>query len=168
MYRATPDQRWAYKFGVEPVLVGSDELKDYGCYGTPVVAPTSADVWHVVDGNPDQIPGITKTNDPFGNTVILKLGASFLVLAHLRNNSVIVKAGDKVKEGQKLAECGNSGASEEPHIHIHHQRQDPVTSAIGLAEGLPLYFTKHGAARMPRGGISDGRALGEHVQHIVE
>jgi hypothetical protein len=37
----SPDQRWAYDFVVEPYFSGSPDLKDYGCYGVPIVAPVN-------------------------------------------------------------------------------------------------------------------------------
>jgi hypothetical protein len=65
-----------------------------------------------------------------------------------------------VTEGQPLGRCGNSGNSSEPHIHIHHQRQDPLgfggdlNLGVNLVEGLPLYFRDHDGAAMPEGGLA--------------
>ena len=36
-----------------------------------------------------------------------------------------MREGQHVNEGEFLAQVGNSGSSSEPHLHIHHQRQDP-------------------------------------------
>jgi hypothetical protein len=51
-----------------------------------------------------------------------------------------------------LAHVGNSGSTSEPHIHIHHQRQDPSQTLL-FAEGLPLYFRDIDGPAMPTGGI---------------
>ena len=115
-------------------------------------------------------PGVISAEQPLGNHVVLSLdGGTFLVLAHLQRGSVQVKAGDTAREGQVLGRCGNSGHTSEPHIHIHHQRQDPLKYPVNFAEGLPLYFRDHGGPRMPEGGLvlSDGRAIavGAQVQH---
>ena len=56
-HAATPDQRWAYDMVVEPAAHGSENLEDYGCYGTPIVAPASGRVHHATDGAPDHTPG---------------------------------------------------------------------------------------------------------------
>ena len=163
-HAASPDQRWAYDLVVEPAMHGSSKLQDYGCYGKPVVAPVSARVHHAIDGQPDQVPGTLTPNreNPQGNAVVLGLETgTYLVIAHLKPGSVLVRAGDRVKEGDLIGQCGNSGNTSEPHIHIHHQRQDPKVQVLQLAEGLPLDLRDHGGPAMPGGGIDerDGKLI---------
>src|SRR5512145_2708788 len=69
-----PDQRWAYDLIVEPYNNGSDKLEDYGCYGIPVVAPTSGLVTIAHDGEPDAVPGIFSNNTEAseGNHVVIR------------------------------------------------------------------------------------------------
>jgi hypothetical protein len=172
-HAAVPDQRWAYDLLVEPYLVGSAKLEDYGCYGVPVVAPASGRVVNAHDGEPDEVPGISSNNvtAPTGNHVAIQLDTgTYLVIAHLRQGSVRVKTGDSVEEGQTIGQCGNSGNTSEPHIHIHHQRQDPAVFPTNFAEGLPLYFRDHDGPSMPVGGIKiEGEtitAVGDVVQHL--
>jgi hypothetical protein len=171
-HAAAPDQRWAYDLFVEPYLLGSSNLEDYGCYGVPVVAPVSGLVIEAHGGEPDEVPGITSNNviAPTGNHVVIQLETgTYLVIAHLKQGSVVVKTGETVEEGQLIGECGNSGNTSEPHIHIHHQRQDPTVFPVNFAEGLPLYFRDHDGAPMPVGGIKvEGdviTATGDIVQH---
>ena len=172
-HAAAPDQRWAYDLTVEPAVHGSENLGDYGCYGTPVVAPVSGRVHHAADGTPDHPPG-QPSNDlenPTGNTVVLRLeSGTYLIIAHLKAGSVRVEMGGEVKEGDPIGACGNSGNTSEPHIHIHHQRQDPRVFPLNLAEGLPLYFRNHGGPAMPEGGFDRDPAgnillAGAVVQH---
>ncbi len=171
-----PDQRWAYDFLVAPAAHGSDKLEDYGCYGVPVVAPISGLVVKAHDGEPDAIPGVVSNNftAPTGNHVVIQIPETetYLVIAHLKPGSVTVKTGDTVSEGQTLGACGNSGNTSEPHIHIHHQRQDPNLFPLNFAEGLPLYFRDHDGAPMPVGGFEmDGETViftGDVVQHVGE
>ena len=160
-HASTPDQRWAYDLVVEPAAHGSENLEDYGCYRTPVVAPVSARVHYSTDGAPDHTPGAVSndTQNPTGNVVVLALDTgTYLVIAHLKKGSVLVEAGDQVREGDPIAACGNSGNTSEPHIHIHHQRQDPQNRPLNLSEGLPLYFRDHDGLAMPKGGfkVSNG------------
>ena len=174
-HAASPDQRWAYDLGVEPAAHGSESLGDYGCYGTPVVAPVAGHVHHATDGAPDHTPG-QPSNDgrnPTGNTVVLRLETgTYLIIAHLKTGSVQVAAGDEVDEGDPLGACGNSGNTSEPHIHIHHQRQDPQVFPLPMAEGLPLYFRDHDGPPMPEGGFEVDPAgdivlTGAVVQHAA-
>ena len=174
-HAAYPDQRWAYDLVVEPAMHGSENLADYGCYGTPVVAPVSARVHHATDGAPDHVPGKPSRDrkNPVGNSVVLQLETgTFLVIAHLKPGSVLVEAGDDVQEGEPMGACGNSGNTSEPHIHIHHQRQNPQNRSLNLAEGLPLYFRDHDGPAMPQGGMKmrDGEIVltGATVQHVED
>ncbi|WP_122943492.1 M23 family metallopeptidase [Brachybacterium sp. EE-P12] len=59
------------------------------------------------------------------------------VLAHLRRGSPAVRVGERVRAGQVLGQCGNSGNSSDPHVHF--QLMDGPD--IGTARGLP--FTWH-------------------------
>lgn len=174
-HAVVPDQRWAYDLVVEPFFTGSDRLEEYGCYGVPVVAPIRGLVSMAHDGGPDAAPGVVSNNfeAPLGNHVIIKMETgTYLVIAHLKPGSVIVQTGETVEEGQQIGECGNSGNTSEPHIHIHHQRQDPSVFPINFAEGLPLYFRDHDGAPMPIGGVTiEGEtaiATGDTVQHVGE
>lgn len=172
-HAAYPDQRWAYDLLVAPYFSGSPNLEDYGCYGIPVVAPISGYVVSAHDGEPDATPGVPSNNTiaPTGNHVMVRMEetGTYLVIAHLKNGSVTVKTGETVTEGQVIGQCGNSGNTSEPHIHIHHQRQDPTVYPLNFAEGLPLYFRGHDGPQMPAGGYRvEGEkaiATGDLVQH---
>lgn len=171
-----PDQRWAYDFVVAPAAHGSAKLEDYGCYGVPVVAPANGRIVKAHDGEPDAVPGVVSNNftAPTGNHVVIQLDetGTYLLIAHLKPGSVTVKTGDTVAEGQVIGACGNSGNTSEPHIHMHHQRQDPNLFPLNFAEGLPLYFRDHDGPPMPLGGFRmDGETIiftGDVVQHIGE
>ena len=166
-----PDQRWAYDLLVEPGQNGSSRLQDYGCWGTPVLAPAAARVHLTRDDQPEGTPGsFASTAQAFGNFVSLELASgTYLVLAHLQPGSVQVHAGERVSEGQPIGRCGNSGHTTEPHIHIHHQRQPPDPDHPGFAEGLPLYFRDSDGPAMPQGGstVENGHVVlqGAVVRH---
>ena len=167
------EERWAYDFVVEPALLQSNRLEDYGCWGVPVVAPAAGEIVVAQDGHKDFTPGQIsgEITYPAGNHVAIRLATdTYLLLAHLQKDSIVVMPGQQVTEGQLLGKCGNSGNTSEPHIHIHHQRQDPRIISPGLAEGLPLYFRDHDGPPMPQGGVrrEDGNlvAFGDRVRHI--
>jgi hypothetical protein len=168
-----PDQRWAYDFVVDPYAHGSANLEDYGIYGIPIVAPASGEVAVAHDGEPDMKPGALSNNieAPCGNYIAIRIPTqTYLIIAHLKPGSLLVKEGDQVKEGQKIAECGNSGNTSEPHIHIHHQRQNPKDYPVNFAEGLPLFFRDHDGPPMPVGGVKIEKGatilVGPTVQHV--
>jgi hypothetical protein len=168
-----PDQRWAYDFVVEPYFTGSSNLNDYGCYGVEVVAPASGLVTTAHDGEPDEVPGQSSNNmtAPTGNHVVIQLDetSTYLLIAHMMQGSITVTPGQHILEGEVIGKCGNSGNTSEPHIHIHHQRQDPSEYPINYAEGLPLFFRDHDGLPMPVGGflVIDGTpvATGDTVTH---
>ena len=53
--------------------------------------------------------------------------------------SIKVKVGDKVRSGQKIGKCGNSGNASVPHLHMHMQN----TPVLFEGEGLPLQFQNY-------------------------
>lgn len=63
-----------------------------------------------------------------------------MLLAHLRRGSVQVSVGDSVTAGQQLTECGNSGNSTEPHVHV----QVSDSTDRNQANGVPLAFRHPG------------------------
>lgn len=81
-----------------------------------------------------------------GNTVIIKAATNeYLLFAHFKHYSIVVKEGQKVSKGQLLGLCGNSGNSSEPHLHFHIQNVESMMNATGikcyfdniLVNGLP-------------------------------
>ena len=72
-----------------------------------------------------------------GNHVIIKIAPdTYAVVAHLRRRSVKVRRGERVSAGQVIAECGNTGNTTEPHVHV--QLSD--ASHPAFAAGVPMAF----------------------------
>ncbi|EMY4795573.1 M23 family metallopeptidase [Bacillus pacificus] len=149
-----PNERWAYDILIPPAEVKSSKLEDYGIYGAKVMAPASGTVVSINNNEQDLVPGSDDFQSMAGNHIYLRLDESgtYLILAHLKQGSIKVKEGQHVNEGEFLAPVGNSGSSSEPHLHIHHQRQDPSKVSIFLLEGLPLYFRTEKGVIMPEKG----------------
>ena len=72
-----------------------------------------------------------------------------VVMAHFTRGSVLLRAGDWVQVGQKLAEVGNSGANDEPHLHIHAQRPGTRDAPIS-GDPLPVRFDARFLVRSDR------------------
>ena len=107
-----------------------DFPEDYFCFGKAVLAPFEGTVVEVVNHVQDNVIGDVNTKENWGNTVILKHNDYlYAKLSHLKYQSVAVNVGDKVKKGQLLGRCGNSGRSPYPHLHFQFQ----VTPYIGSA-----------------------------------
>jgi hypothetical protein len=169
-----PDQRWAYdllvaKNGKTHAGDGT-KFEDYYCYGLPVLAPAEGRVVSVLDGMADTPLHTPQVVLPAGgNQIVIEVAPrQYLFLCHLQRGSILVKEGDQVKQGQKLALVGNSGNTSEPHLHIHLQD----TPEPHLGEGIPLYFYNYrsGGKRvergMPTGGVSLVRGfIGQVVEH---
>ena len=85
-----------------------------------------------------------------GNHVVLEpeLGGPVILLAHLRRGSLRVAVGDRVRAGEVLGECGNSGNSTEPHVHV----QVSDCRDWDRAKGVPLAFRLADGVRVPEEG----------------
>ena len=106
--------------------------EDYYAFGKELIAPCDAEVVLSVDGIKDNIPGELNPIYIPGNTVILKTkNDEFLFFAHFKQNSIVVKQGQKVKQGELLGLCGNSGNSSEAHLHFHIQNIEDMNKATG-------------------------------------
>ena len=161
-HAAYPDQRFAYDIlnirdGTSHTGEGK-ENSDYFCFEKPIVSPGAGVVVEAVDGIADNVPGKMNPAQPCGNHLVIDLGEKeFLFLAHFKNGSLKVKAGDHVQPGQPLGLCGNSGNSSEPHLHVHLQ----TTPIFGAGKGLPLQFQHYLADGKPieRGEPTKGQAI---------
>lgn len=106
--------------------------EDYYAFGKELIAPCNAEVVLSVDGIKDNIPGELNPIYIPGNTVVLKTkNNEFLFFAHFKQNSIVVKQGQKVKQGELLGLCGNSGNSSEAHLHFHIQNIEDMNKATG-------------------------------------
>jgi hypothetical protein len=148
-----PDSRPAFA-QMWPVMRRSDAFPGFGA---AVLAVADATVVHASDGQRDHlsrnslpalaylllvenwIRDLAGARWVVGNHVILDLGSgTYALYAHLRRGSLGVSPGERVKEGQPIAHCGNTGNSTEPHVHFQlMDHPDP-----DVARGIP--FRWHG------------------------
>ncbi len=114
-------------------------LESYPAYGQTLVAPADGRIAKVVNDRPDMPVGKTDLDQIVGNHVVVDIGHErFVLLAHLKRGSVCVSSGQQVRRGQKLAECGNSGNTSEPHIHL--QVQSRADFDAGDLRTFPILF----------------------------
>lgn len=120
---AYKSQRYAYDLVImkehQTYKDSTSQNENFYAFNQEVVAPDAGTVVKVVNHVADNIPGVMNASEPAGNYVILKhLNNEYSLLAHFKQNSINVKKGDKLKQGQVIGLCGNSGHSSEPHIHF--------------------------------------------------
>src|SRR3954463_4580436 len=129
-------------------------LTDYAGFGMPVLAPTDGRIVEVTDDYADTPPG---TNGDHANNLVMDIaGGRYLVLGHLKQGSVTVHVGDVVRRGQPLAAVGNSGHTNEPHLHA--QIQDSATGREDADRTYPMVFSN---VHITRGGAWPWGETGE-------
>lgn len=125
--------------------------EDYYAFGEPVFAPADGIVVKVGEGVRDNVPGVMNPAQLYGNHVVVDLGNDeYCVICHFKNGSIRVAEGQKVKTGEALGQCGNSGNSSEAHIHFHLQDKP----ALGAATGLPAPFVDY---------VADGKRVARAI-----
>ncbi|OMG67209.1 peptidase M23 [Stutzerimonas balearica] len=100
--------------------------------GTPIIAARGGMVVKVENEQSG------RGNNPAGNFVrVLHDDGTMGVYLHLMQGSVVVREGQRVATGERLARSGNTGNSTGPHLHFVVQRN------VGLAiESIPFDFAQ--------------------------
>ncbi len=117
---------------------------DYLIFGTNVVAPCTGEVIELQTNKTDHLAGQQFRDATGANYVTLQCSDALVSLVHLQKNSVTVEVGQKVTIGDLLGRVGNSGNSEEPHLHIH---ANSIANEKGLFEPIPLRINGRYLAR---------------------
>jgi len=114
----------------------------YAIFGDAIYAPCEGVVIRVEDWLPDlEPPQVDRAHMP-GNFVMLECGDAgdvHVLLGHMRSGSVRVHPGDYVTVDNQLGEVGNSGNSDEPHLHVHAQRPGRIWDLFS-GDPLPIRF----------------------------
>jgi len=105
-------------------------LSDYYCFALPVLSPVAGFVVKTLDALPDNQPGQVDMENNWGNHVLIRMqNGLYALIAHLKQESISVEVGDYIHPAQQLAECGSSGRSPQPHLHLHVQRGETLGAA---------------------------------------
>lgn len=142
---------WGTGYGVDFIAIDvwglrasgilPSQLDAYRIFDVPVLAPCGGTVVTAEDGHSDMTPPAYDRTSIAGNHVILACGDVHVLLGHFKRGSVTVRQGDAVGIGRTLGRVGNSGGSDEPHLHIHVQL--PGTAGAPVS-GQPLPATFNG------------------------
>lgn len=143
-------ERYAMTFTVlkngRPYSGDGSKNEQFYCYGQPVLAPADGTVVQVTDSYADNPPGRPDQVLPSGNRVLIWHGnKEYSLLTHLKQNSIKVKPGAKVKQGDVVGECGNSGNSPAPHLEYRLQN----SRGIPLPQTMPVQFVDYVADGKP-------------------
>lgn len=120
--------------GNRAATVFPEAITQYHIFGEVVHSPCNGSVVTTVSGLPDNEPTNADREHPAGNHIIIECDSVEIMLAHLKHGSLKVSQGDNVKEGQSVGEVGNSGYTDEPHLHIQANTHDGKPVAIIFGE----------------------------------
>jgi hypothetical protein len=132
------------------------DVRSYHIYGAPVLAVADAIVVAARNDLADQVPGKLPEGLPIdeadGNFAILDIGGgAYALYAHMQPGSVRVRPGARVRRGAELGKVGNTGNSQEPHLHF--QLMD-APSALA-ANGIPYVFDTFQVTAVDEAGTAD-------------
>jgi hypothetical protein len=130
-------------------------LANYTIYGREILAVADGTVVSSRNDLPEQMPGALPAGmtvaEADGNFVVLDIGGSYVLYAHMQPGSVTVKAGATVKRGDVLGKVGNTGNSQAPHLHLH------VTNGPSplVSNGIPYVFDSFKLTAIDKAGTAD-------------
>jgi peptidase M23-like protein len=119
-------------------------------WGQELRAPADGTVVRAVGDLPDT----RDATRPAGNHVVLDIGGDrYVLMAHLRQGSLAVAVGQRVRVGDRLGAVGNSGNSTGAHLHLQVQDGPDLTTADGgFVADLRAFPVTLGDATRLRGG----------------
>ncbi|MBK9632736.1 MAG: peptidoglycan DD-metalloendopeptidase family protein [Saprospiraceae bacterium] len=118
--------------GTDYVLSGYEHMSE----GVYILAVDSGVVTSVRDGLFD-METVSDTSKGLGNYIAIQHGTHwFTYYGHLKKKSLLVKPGDRVYPGQRIASVGCSGNCTDPHLHFELwydslQLVDPMDGPCG-------------------------------------
>jgi hypothetical protein len=123
-------------------LARAADNADYYAFGAPVYAAGAGRVVDVHDGEPDNRQfdeaELARREKAYGGNYVIidHLNGEFSWFGHLRQGSIRVAAGQRVRQGEVIAAVGASGSSLFPHLHYELRNG----SGANAVEGLPSVF----------------------------
>lgn len=126
------------KYGGAYKSIFSDRNEDHYIYSDTVYCPCNGVLTKYsnnVEDNSNSSMDVDSKNGK-GNFVTIDCDGVFVSLYHLKKNSVINSDDNQVTEGMPLGLVGNSGFSQEPHLHI----QAAVYNRDSVLVGVPMKF----------------------------
>ena len=108
-------------------------------FGQPVLAAADGTVVSVRDDLAEQPVG--ELGQGAGNAIVLDIGGGrYVVFMHLQQGSTLVRPGQSVTRGQRIAAVGNTGESLSPHLHVQIQDRPSLGSDDRGVRTFPMVF----------------------------
>lgn len=145
-HNAVPPQDYALdilrlnSFGNRAKGIVPEDLSQYTIFEDKVFSPCNGIISQRVEGQPDQNPTERDAEQLAGNYLVISCKGVEVLLAHLKQGSLLVEKDEVVQEGQPLAQVGNSGYTSQPHLHIHAERDEDMDNEIFDGEAVPIRF----------------------------
>lgn len=114
---------WSISQGFHGQVSHTDKLNTYAvdfdiALGTPILAARTGIVMEVIDSFPDNYQNQKSKLENANIIRILHEDGSMAVYGHLLQNSAEVKPGQWLVGGTMIAQSGNSGFTNGPHLHF--------------------------------------------------
>lgn len=107
--------------GTDIALLNAKEIDK----NIPVLAAANGTILKIRDDEPDRIADekeierVKEERKECGNAVLIDHGEGLkTIYCHLKKGSILVKKGQDIKSGDKIASVGLSGLTEFPHLHF--------------------------------------------------
>jgi hypothetical protein len=131
-------------------------LSRFPCFGRPVLAPADGEVVRAADGARDW-PAHVKGRDEGNFVIIAHAAREYSELRHLRAGSVRVAAGQRVRRGDVVGACGNSGNAGTPHVHMGFLSSiDPIATRPVTFDRYEVREPARDAWHAPTGPLGQG------------
>lgn len=134
-------------------------------FGSTVRAAGAGRVVDVHDGEPDNLlvdPELIKARDTGygGNYIVIDhLNGEFSWFGHLQQNSIKVKVGEMVRQGEPIAAVGASGSSLFPHLHYELRNGAGAATVDGLPSSFSGFRRIGSTRRASRESIETGEIV---------
>ncbi len=115
------------------------ELAQYQSFDRDLFSPVDGTVVEVRNDLPDFSIGEFDRQNIAGNHLVIQTEENlYILLAHLKKESIVVAVGDSVKVGDEIGKCGNSGNTSQPHLHLQAMTQPNFMSSE--SKPVPISF----------------------------
>lgn len=123
-----------FEWPVQGAIIGSYGLSTAGKRndGVNIAAPVGTPVRAAADG---EVVYRGSELEGYGNLLLIKHDDGF-VTAYAHNDAMLVKKGDRVRQGQVIAKVGQTGSAKEPQLHFEIRQNLKAVDPVALLGSL--------------------------------